>query len=297
LKIEGVVVPLATPLTRDRAPDLAALGRLIAHLLNAGVHGIFANGSMGAFALMSDAKQCAVVEAAAGHVANRVPVLAGISDTGLDRVIEKVRNFAGLGVDAFVATPPFYYICEQKELLRFFLALADAAPKPLILYDNPRLAKNVLAVETIVRLAQHPNICGIKISHPDVLVWQDLLRAPVDRGRFALISGAGRMTSLALQLGFDGITEGLHNIVPSLAVDLYAAQKAGNFVEGDCIQRRINRCFGVFEVAGGWRGLEVSLQALGIANFAAPFPYDEPPSEDARRRILEILAAEEIVRP
>jgi 4-hydroxy-tetrahydrodipicolinate synthase len=296
LKLEGVVVPLATPLTRDRAPDLAAVGRLISHVLQAGVHGIFANGSMGAFALMRDAKQCAVVEAAAAHVAGRVPVLAGVSDTGLDRVLEKIRHFAGLGVDAFVATPPFYYLCEQDELLRFFLALADAAPKPLILYDNPRLAKNPLAVETIVRLAQHPNIRGIKISHTDVLAWQELLRGPIDRGRFALISGAGRMTSLALQLGFDGITEGLHNIVPSLAVNLFAAQKAGNFVEGDCIQRRINRCFGVFEVAGGWRGLEVSLQALGIADFAAPVPYDEPPSEDARRRIREILAAEGIVR-
>jgi 4-hydroxy-tetrahydrodipicolinate synthase len=250
---------------------------------------------MGAFALMSDANQCAVVEAAAEHVANRVPVLAGVSDTGVERVLEKMRNFAGLGVEAFVATPPFYYVCGQPELRRFFLTHADAAPKPLILYDNPRLAKNELTVETIVRLAQHPNICGIKISNTDVLGWQELLRSQIDRSRFALISGAGRMTNLALQLGFDGITEGLHNIVPALALELYATQKAGDVAGGDCIQRRINRCFGVFEVAGGWCGLEVALQALGIADFAAPPPYDEPPSADARRRILEILAAEGIV--
>src|SRR4029077_15058155 len=224
------------------------------------------------------------------HVANRVPVLAGVSDTGVDRVLEKIHRFAGLGVDAVVAMPPFYYLCGQQELLRFFLTLADAAPKPLILYDNPRLAKHALAVDTVVRLAQHPNSCGIKVSHTDVLAWQELLRSPIDRSKFALISGAGRMTNLALQLGFDGITEGLHNIVPSLAVDLFAAQQAGNYAEGDCIQRRINRCFGVFDVAGGWRGLEVALQALGIADFAAPPPYDEPPSDEERRRILAILA-------
>ena len=295
MKPGGVIVPAATPLTRERVPDLAAYRRLLTHLLQAGVHGIFANGSMGAFALLSDSSQCAVVEAAADHVAQRVPVLAGVSDTGLDRVLEKIRRFAGLGVDAFVVLPPFYYPCGQAELLRFFLALADAAPKPLVLYDNPRLAKNALAVDTIVRLARHPNICGIKVSTTDVLSWQELLRSSIDRSRFALISGAGRLTSLALQLGFDGITEGLHNIIPALAVDLYAAQQAGNFAEGDCIQRRINRCFGVFDVAGGWRGLEVALQALGIAEFAAPPPYDEPIPEEARRRILAVLAAEGIV--
>ena len=133
------------------------------------------------------------------------------------------------------------------------------------------------------------------MSHNDVLQWQELLRSPIDRTGFALICGAGRITNLALQLGFDGITEGLHNIVPRLAVDLFAAQQAGDFAAGDCMQRRINRCFGVFDVAVGWRGLEVALQALGIADFAAPPPYDEPVSADVRRRILRILADEGIV--
>ena len=128
MKLGGVIVPLATPLTRDRAPDLAAFRRLLSHLLQAGVHGIFANGSMGAFALMSDAGQCAVVEAAAEHVPAGVPLLAGVSDTGLNRVLEKIRRFDRPGVDAFVALPPFYYSCQQRELLRFFLTLADAAP-------------------------------------------------------------------------------------------------------------------------------------------------------------------------
>lgn len=295
MKLGGVIVPVATPLTRDRAPDLAALRGLIDHVLQAGAHGIFANGSMGAFALMGDDCQCAVIEAAAAHVAKRVPFLAGVSDTGVDRVLEKMRRFDGVGVDAFVAMPPFYFLCGQRELLRFFLTLADAAPKPLILYDNPRLAKNALAVDTIVRLAQHPNICGIKVSHTDVLAWQELLRSPIERSKFALISGAGRMTNLALQLGFDGITEGLHNIVPSLAVDLFGAQQAGDFAKGDCIQRRINRCFGIFDLDGGWRGLEVALQALGIAEFAAPAPYDEPIPEDVRRRILALMATEGIL--
>jgi 4-hydroxy-tetrahydrodipicolinate synthase len=295
VKLEGVIVPAAVPLTRDRSPDLAAFRILLDRLLQAGVHGIFANGSMGAFAMLSDAHQCAIVDAAAAHLQGKAPLLAGVSDTGVERVLERMRRFAGLAIDAFVVLPPYFYLCGQEELQRFFLLLADASPKPLVLYDNPRLAKNALSVETIVRLAQHPNICGIKVSHGDVLTWQELLRSPIDRSRFALISGAGRMTSLALQLGFDGITEGLHNVVPRLAVDLFAAQRAGDFAQGDCIQRRINRCFGAFDIAGGWRGLEVALQAMGIADYAAPPPYDEPAPEDVRRRILAILAAEGIL--
>jgi dihydrodipicolinate synthase/N-acetylneuraminate lyase len=200
-------------------------------------------------------------------------------------------------VDALVSLPPFFFPCGQEDLAGFYEDIADAASKPVVLYDNPRLAKNPLSVQTIARLAAHPNIRGIKLSAPDPQQWLELVAAPIDRRRFALISGAGRVTSMALRLGFDGITEGLHNLVPGLAVALFRAAGQGDFEEADRIQTRINRCFEVFDIAGGWRGLDTALRELGIASHAAPRPYHRPLDAVTRDRILGVLEREGIVSP
>jgi 4-hydroxy-tetrahydrodipicolinate synthase len=297
MKLSGVIVPAASPLDSTGRLDRPAFQRLVAFLLDSGANSVFANGSMGAFALLPDEVQYATVEAAVEFAGSRAPVLAGASESGTARVLEKIRVMAGMGVEAFVVLPPYYYLLNQRELLRFYLAVADASPRPVILYENPRLTKNTIAVETVADLAEHPNIAGIKVSNADVFYWQELLRAPVDRSRFSLISGAGKLTNIALRLGFDGITEGLHNIVPHLAVALFRAAQCGDHARAGELQQKINRCFGIFEVDGGWRGLEVAFQEMGIANRAAPAPYDLPVSQEARSRIVRILTEEDIPLP
>lgn len=295
MKLRGVIVPVATPLETSGEPDLRALRGLVNFLLDAGVHGLFANGSMGAFALLTDSQQALVIETVSAASDGRVPVLAGVSDTGTARVLEKARQYGRLGVDALVSLPPFFFPCSQDELLGFYRDVAEAAEKPVVLYDNPRLARNALSAQTIAQLAAHPNICGVKLSAADPQQWQELLH--LDRQGFALICGAGRVTSLALRLGFDGITEGLHNLIPGLAVGLFEAASRSDVVEADRIQSRINRCFEIFEIAGGWRGLDVALRALGLASHAAPRPYDRPLDAATRERILAVLERENIVSP
>jgi dihydrodipicolinate synthase/N-acetylneuraminate lyase len=296
-KLRGVVIPSAVPLGQDQSLDRAGLGRLVEFLINSGVHGIFVNGSMGAFALLPDRLQLEVIETVVDLVHGRVPVLAGASETGTSRVLEKVRQVERIGADAVVVMPPFFYFCPQTELLRFFLQVADTCGKPLILYDNPRLTKNPIDVKTIERLAVHPNVRGLKITTEEVLKWQEVLRADIPRDKFSLFAGAERMTSLALQLGFDGIIGGLHNVIPELAVRLYQTVRQGNFSEADAIQQKINRVYRLFEVDGGWRGLETAFQHMGICRKVTAPPYDVELPEEKRRKMLEILAEEGVVRP
>lgn len=297
MKLRGVIVPVATPLNDAGEPDLKSLRELVRYLLDAGVHGLFANGSMGAFALLTDSQQASVIATVAETAEARVPVLAGISDTGTARVLEKLRRHERLGVDLVVSLPPFFFPCSQEELVGFYQNVAEAAEKPVVLYDNPRLARNALNAQTIVRLAAHPNICGVKLSSPDPQQWHELLEAQLPRERFSLICGAGRVTSFALRVGFDGITEGLHNLIPELAVRLFDAAVRGDFAAADGIQTQINRCFEVFDIAGGWRGLEIALRALGLASYAAPQPHHHPLDAATRDRIQAVLERENIVAP
>jgi 4-hydroxy-tetrahydrodipicolinate synthase len=295
MKLKGVIIPVAVPLGHTGEPDLASLRRLVSFLLDAGAHALFANGSMGAFALLTDSQQANVIETVADAANGQVPVLAGVSDTGPARVAEKIRRHQRLGMDALVALPPFFFPCGQEELLAFYRDAAEIAEKPLVLYDNPRLARNAMSAETIARLASHPNVCGAKLSAADPLQWQDILQSEIDRTRFSLICGAGKLTSLALRLGFDGITEGLHNVIPDLAVNLFGAAAAQDWEAADRIQARINRCFEIFEIAGGWRGLDVALRELGLASRAAPSPYDRALDAATRERIRNVLEKECVI--
>jgi dihydrodipicolinate synthase/N-acetylneuraminate lyase len=297
MKLSGVIVPHVTPLTRDERLDAAGLERLLEFLLRAGVHGIFSNGSMGGFAFYPDAMQLETIARTVEIVRGRVPVLAGVSDTSTTRVLARVRDAATLGADALVVLPPFYYLCRQDEIVQFFRAVADESPLPIVLYDNPKLAKNAIAPDTLAALAAHPNIIGAKVSANDVFKWQTILRLDLPRERFGLICGVESMMGLGLQIGFDGVTGGVHNLVPGLAVELFDAVKAGRAEEVELIQQKLNRVYRVFEIDGGWRGAELTLSALGICQKVTAAPHDLPIPTEKRRAILEVLTREGVLSP
>lgn len=297
MKLSGVIVPHITPLTRDEQLDAAGLERLIEFLLGAGVHGIFSNGSMGGFAFYPDAMQMETIARTVAIVRGRVPVLAGVADTSTTRALARVREAATLGADALVLLPPFYYLCRQDEIERFFLTIADASPLPIVLYDNPKLAKNAIAPDTLATLAKHPNIIGAKVSAVDVFKWQTIMRLDLPRDRFGLICGVEPMMGLGLQIGFDGLTGGVHNLVPGLAVALYDAAKAGNAAAVEEIQQKLNRVYRVFEIDGGWRGAELTLSALGICHKVTAAPHDLPIPAEKREAILAVLTREGVLSP
>lgn len=296
-KLSGVIVPAVTPLTADYGLDESGLKRIVDFLIDSRVHGIFANGSMGGFAFLPDKMQFRVIEKTVEAVAEKVPVLAGASETSVERALEKIRVIEQMPVSALVVLAPYYYIMRQDEIRRFFLKIADAAQKPIFLYENPRVTNNSIELETIVELAQHPNICGLKISVPDVFKWQELLRADLPRERFALFAGVEKMMNLPLQMGFDGITGGLHNLVPNLAVELYETIRGGDFETADAIQQKINQAHKIFEIDGGWRGAETALQRMGICRKITAQMYEISLGAEKRDKILKLIESENLPRP
>lgn len=292
MKPTGVIIPHVTPLTATERLDRPALGRLLDFLLAAGVDGLFANGSMGGFAFLADDVQLDTIAATVTHVDGRVPVFAGVADTSTARVLARVRATAALGADAVVVLPPYYYLCRQDEIEHFFLAVADASPLPVVVYDNPKLAKNAIEPETLARLAWHGNIVGAKVSVPDVYKWQQIVRMELPRERFGLICGAEQLMSVGLQIGFDGITGGLHNLVPELAVALLRAVRANGHDEAERVQQHLNRVMQIFEIDGGWRGAQLVLSELGLCDKVTAAPHDLPLPDGRRQAILDVMRRE-----
>jgi dihydrodipicolinate synthase/N-acetylneuraminate lyase len=112
-----------------------------------------------------------------------------------------------------------------------------------------------------------------------------------------MICGAEKMMAEGLKAGFDGMTGGFHNVVPGLAVALYKAAQRSDWDGCDVLQTKLNAAYRVFEVAGGWRGLEVALQYMGVARRAAAAPFDAGLTSEAKEEILAILRREGVEQP
>src|SRR5581483_3164694 len=168
MKLFGVVPPVATPLQDDDRVDEQDLRRIDRYLLSAGVNAIFANGSMGGFAFLTDKEQLRSIEITVSEVAGAVPVLGGVGETSTSRAVGMARQVARLGVDYISILPPFYFLAKQEHLIAYFCEVAAAVETPIFLYDNPVLTKNPIQPETVAELRRRiPHLVGIKISNPD----------------------------------------------------------------------------------------------------------------------------------
>lgn len=272
-KLTGIIPPIGTPLTAEENVDIAGLRRLTRYLVQSGVDGVFVNGTMGIFALLSDSEQLRAIETVIEEVDGAVPVVAGVSDTGTRRVIENIRLVQNLGVDYLTALPPFYYMLTQDSACRFFRDVAEAAVKPFFIYNNQFFTKFNLSIESILKLSEHVNIAGIKETNPDCSRWAQLARALGTRPDFSVLIGTELLPHVASMLGADGIIAGSHNVCAPLAVDIYRSLKARDFTRASELTERLRRLTRIFEYGEIWGAFEVALNYLGICDKATARPY------------------------
>ena len=160
----GVIPPVVIPLTEKRQLDLEALERSINRMIDAGVDGLFFLGSSGEVAFLTDAQRYHVLQEAIAMVHGRVPVLTGIIDMETMRVVDQAKRATGYGVDALVATAPFYALGGPKEVERHFRAIREHTDLPLFAYDLPACVHTKLDPTMLVRLGEDGVLQGVKDS-------------------------------------------------------------------------------------------------------------------------------------
>lgn len=290
MKLKGIVPPIGTPVTSDERVDEKGMRNLVRYLLESGVQGIFVNGTMGCFALLRDAEQLRAIEIVTDEVNGMVPVVAGISDTGTQRVIEKLKAVERLGIDYVTALPPYYFMLTQDSGKRFFRDIAQAAQKPLLVYNNPYLTKFDFEIASLVELSQEPNIVGLKETNQDCNRWTKLFEAFRGADDFSILLGTELLIPQGMMMGADGAIGGAHNITPRFGVDLYEAALAGDYAKAFELSRSLAGICRIFEYGNIWGGFEAALQLLGICAKTTLAPYS-PATEDDREKVREILEA------
>ena len=275
LKLDGVIVPLLTPLRRDQSLDEAGLERLIEHALDGGVNGVFLLGSTGEFALLDHETRLQLIRAARRIVAGRVLLLAGVSEPGTRAAIEFGRRAVELGAEAVVASPPFYYHHSQADLIAHFAAIAKEVPAPLVLYNIPRNVKISLTAETVGRLMEIPDVIGLKDSAGDMAMFQAYLDLRDGRKDFSIAQGGELVAALSLARGADGLVLGPANVAPRLCRDIYDAVRAGEMERAWRLQARLGELISIHKHKSGPAGLKAACHLMGLCGPTVAAPFEE----------------------
>ena len=220
--LSGIIVPLVTPLIDRDTLDVKGLDILIDHVIAGGVSGIFVLGTTGEAQHLSYDLRKQVIKLTCEKAKSRVPVLVGISDTSITESVSLSKFASGCGATAVVATPPYYYTPGQRELYHYYSTLASAITLPLYLYNMPGNVKINIEYPTVVELAKHSNIIGLKDSSGNGVYFQKLLFTFKDKS-FDLFVGPEEMTAETVLMGGDGGVNGGANIFPELYAKLYNA--------------------------------------------------------------------------
>lgn len=293
----GTIPPVITAFTPEGELDLPSLDRVVDHLIDGGMNGLFILGSSGQVAYLTDDERDTVTRRVVERTAGRVPVLVGTPDFTARRVAAQARRAEQLGADAVVVTAPLYAINDVAETERHFRMVAAAVTIPVFAYNVPVRVHSYLGVNLLVKLGRDGVIAGVKDSSGDDVGFRRLVSANEAAGRpLALLTGHEVMVDGMYLLGADGAVPGLANVDPAAYTRLWQAAQAGDWAGARDEQDRIARLFEIAFVpqgrsgdAGGIGAFKAALALLGVIDSAAmPAPL-EGLTDDDTARIREIL--------
>ena len=285
----GNIPPVLTPLHPDGSLDLASLDRLVDHLFDGGMDGLFVLGSSGQVAYLTDDERAAVVGRVVERSKGRGPVLVGVPDFTARRVIQHAKRAEAQGADAVVLTAPLYAINDEAETERHFRMVADAVGIPVFAYNVPVRVHSYLSVDMLMRLAADGVIAGVKDSSGNDVGFRLLVQANDAAGKpLVLLTGHEVMVDGMYLLGADGAVPGFANVDPAGYKRLWDAAQAGDWAKAREEQDRIAKAFGIVFVpqgrsgdAGGIGAFKAALEILGVIDSGAmPAPLEGLTGED-----------------
>lgn len=211
-QIFGTGVALITPFKADLSIDFKALEQIILSTIHGGVNFIVALGTTAETSMLSLEERRSVISFIKEKVDGRVPVVLGYGGISTMEMISSFGQYDYDGIDALLTVTPFYVKPSQAGLYAHYTAIADAAPRPVILYNVPGRTGVNMEASTTLRLAEHENIIGVKEASGRLFQAEEIL---MDKPRdFLLFSGDDAMTFHFMNLGADGVISVMANAYP-----------------------------------------------------------------------------------
>ena len=281
----GSGVAIVTPFNQETV-DLEALRQLLNFQLQNGTDAVIVCGTTGEAATMSYAERMRTIECCVEHVNGRVPVIAGTGSNSTETARAQSRDAARAGVDGVLVVTPYYNKASQEGLVRHYNAVADVSPVPVIVYNVPSRTGVAIAPETYARLAQHPNINGVKeaAGNPGALQRTRNL-CPED---FFIWSGNDDETAAMCMLGGKGVISVVANVFPAAMHRLATLCLTGDYTAAGRLQLEMKELCDAMFCEVNPIPVKTALNLMGYHAGQLRLPLCEP-SEGNLNRIRRAL--------
>lgn len=285
---KGIIPAMVTPIDEAGRIHEKALRKLVNHLIDGGVHGLFPVGSQGEFFSLTLEEKRAVIKIVVHETGGRVPVYAGTGAVTTRETVETTLMARDLGVSAVSVITPYFIVPTQQELMQHYLSVARAGPDlPMLLYSNPDRTGVSMPPAAVKELAEVDNIVGIKDSSGDMTLCGEYIR--LTRGMdFHVLAGRDTLIYATLCYGGTGSITATANVDPRVPVEIYEAFRAGDHKRALEAQYRLAPLriafgLGTFPVV-----IKEALNMIGIEAGPAVPPVG-PLSRENREKLRKVL--------
>jgi 4-hydroxy-tetrahydrodipicolinate synthase len=281
----GTFTALVTPF-RNGEVDVEALEGMVEFQIEHGVSGLVPCGTTGETPAMSEAEDRVVVETVVRVAAGRVPVVAGSGSNSTDMAIKYTKMAQEVGADGSLQVAPYYNKPTQEGLFRHFAAIAESTDLSLILYNIPGRTSVTISAETMARLAEIPNIVGVKDSTLSMNMISDVISLCGEE--FDVLSGDDPMTLPLIALGGVGVISVASNVAPGAVSDMVRALLEGDWERGRELHYELLPLFRALFVETNPIPVKTAASLLGVCSDEMRLPLI-PMGGDTLRRLQETM--------
>ena len=290
--LQGCGTALVTPFNEDRTVDEASLRALVEWQISEGIDFLVPCGTTGESATLSDDEMRRVVEIVLQTAQGRVQVVAGAGGNNTAHVIELAHEYERMGVRGLLSVTPYYNKPTQEGLYQHYRAIAEATPLPIIVYNVPPRTNVNLLPDTLMRLAEIPNIIGVKEASGDISQIAEIVtRAPEG---FKVLSGDDSMTLPIVAVGGVGLISVASNEAPRQMAALTRAAMENNWDEARRLNRELWSLMKVNFIEASPGPVKAALAMMGKIKEAYRLPI-VPVTAATRERLRAVLAELKLV--
>lgn len=291
-KFHGVGVALVTPFHEDGSIDWTGLERMLQHVTEGGVDYLVIQGTTGESATMTQAEKVEVLQFVKEKNAGKLPIVYGIGGNVTSKVVEELTKTDLTGVDAILSVCPYYNKPGKRGVIAHYTAVADASPVPVIMYNIPGRTGINMTSATVIELAQHPNIIGVKEASCIIEQCMEIFRdMPED---FLLISGDDVQAVPIISIGGVGVMSVIANAFPNKFTGMIHAALSGDFATARKTLGSFLDIDPLLYEEGNPVGVKGILESLGLISSDVRLPLMKT-SEELKERQRSVIQKDKLV--
>ncbi|MBN2852937.1 MAG: dihydrodipicolinate synthase family protein [Clostridia bacterium] len=277
----GFYTALGTPLDDTGKLQKSSFEAQIERQIDAKAAGFLCMGSMGNMVGVRESEYFNVAKTCVLQNRKRLPLMIGVMDNSIGRVLDRVNTLDGLNIDGVVATTPYYYRSNQEQIVTFYDEIAKKSKFPLFMYDLPGVTQSPITADTVIRLMKNKNIKGIKSGNMNLL--SEIMRCGVDYSSFDMFYSGLDTFDIALKGGITKNLDGMFASTPVNSEKMYHGDNPSKYLNNILSLRNMFIKHGV---------LNSFSYAMGLLGCPGHYheDYTGDIGEDAKREIKEFMS-------